>query len=158
MIVLHATAPSPPHGAAAASSLAPHAVVATGAAIGVAVGPEVIMGHPTFYATDDIPLDDSVSMAHKALSQVQRVIHREGEGLTDEHLQLWATTLKVMTVSERAAVRARHHGFDLQVEAINQHDANSKRALADAQVLYTSAEARASTNVRQEEDLIVHAH
>jgi hypothetical protein len=160
MIVLHAAAPSPPHGAAAASSLAPHAVVATGAATGVAVGPEVIMGHPTFYAMDDIPLDDSVSMAHKALSQVQHVIHREGEGLTDErrHLQLWATTLKVMTVSERAAVRARHHDFDLQVEAINQRDANSKRALADAQVLYTSAEAWASTNVRQEEDLIVHAH
>jgi hypothetical protein len=53
-----------------ASSLAPHAAVAVGAAAGVIVGPEVIMGHPTFYASDDIPLDEAMSTAHRALSQV----------------------------------------------------------------------------------------
>jgi hypothetical protein len=108
MIITHAVAPSPPHGAAAASSLAPRAVAATGAATGVTVGSEVIMGHPTFSVMDDIPLDEVVSMAHKALSQVQCVLHREGEGLADErqHLQLWATTLKETTVSEREVVRA----------------------------------------------------
>jgi hypothetical protein len=54
-------------------------------------------------------------MAHRALSQVQRVLHREGEDLDDEHrrLHLWASMLKRMTISERAAARARQHGFDL---------------------------------------------
>jgi hypothetical protein len=42
------------------------------------------------------------------------------------------------------------------VEAINQHDSNSKRALANAQKLYASAEARASVVIKQEEDLIAH--
>jgi hypothetical protein len=70
MIVAHTATPSPPHGAAVASSLAPRAAVAVGAAAGVIVGPEVIMGHPTFYAPDDIPLDEAVSTAHRALSQV----------------------------------------------------------------------------------------
>jgi hypothetical protein len=50
--------------------------------------------------------------------------------------------LKRMTVSERSAVWARQHGFDLQVEAIAQHDVDSKRALVDAQELYASAELR----------------
>jgi hypothetical protein len=40
--------------------------------------------------------------------------------------------LKETTVTERAAARARQHGFDLQVEAINQRDAYFKQALADA--------------------------
>jgi uncharacterized protein (DUF3084 family) len=43
------------------------------------------------------------------------------------------------------------------VEAITQHDADSKRALADVQDLYASAEARASTVISQEDDLTVHA-
>jgi hypothetical protein len=43
------------------------------------------------------------------------------------------------------------------VEAINQCDADSKRAIADAQGLYASAEARASAIIKQEEDLIVRA-
>jgi hypothetical protein len=47
-------------------------------------------------------------------------------------------------MSERAAARTRQHGFDLQVEAITQHDADSQRALSDARELYTSVEARAS--------------
>jgi hypothetical protein len=49
---------------------------------------EVIMGHPTFYALDDIPLDDAMSMAHRALSQAQRVLHWEDEGLIDERQRL----------------------------------------------------------------------
>jgi hypothetical protein len=103
----------------------------------------VVLGHPTPYASDDIPLDEVVSTNHQALSQVQRVLCHEGENLDDEcqRLQLWASMLKRMTVSERAAARARQHGFDLQVEAITQCDADSKWALADAQELYASAEA-----------------
>jgi uncharacterized protein (DUF3084 family) len=87
-----------------------------------------------------------MSTAHQALSQAQRVLRHEGEDLADErrHLQLWASILNRTSMSERAAAWARQHGFDLQVEAIAQHDANSRRALADARELYASAEAQAS--------------
>jgi hypothetical protein len=76
---------------------------------------EVVMGHPTPYAPGDISVGEAVSTAHQALSQAQRVLHREGEDLADERrrLQLWASMLKRTTVSERAAARARQHGFDL---------------------------------------------
>jgi hypothetical protein len=67
--------------------------------------------------------------------------------------KLWATILKETTIAERAATRAWQHGFDLQVEAINQRDVDSKRALADAQELCVSVEARASAVIKQEEDL-----
>jgi hypothetical protein len=63
--------------------------------------------------------------------------------------------LKRTTMSERAVAWARHHGFDMQVEAIAQCDADSRWALADAWELYTSAEARASVVTKQEEDLAV---
>jgi hypothetical protein len=68
---------------------------------------------------------------------VQCVLHREGEDLADERrcLQLWASMLKRMTVSERVVVQARQHGFDLQVEAIAQRDADSRWGLSDAQEL-----------------------
>jgi uncharacterized protein (DUF3084 family) len=62
-----------------------------------------------------------------------------------------------MTMSERAVVWARQHGFDLQVEAIAQRDADSRRAHADARELYASVEARASTVTKQEEELAAHA-
>jgi regulator of sigma D len=65
--------------------------------------------------------------------------------------------LKRTTVSERAAARAWQHGFDLQVEAIVQRDANSRRALAEARELYASAEAQTSAVTKQEEDLDVRA-
>jgi hypothetical protein len=65
MIVVHVAAPSPPHGAATTSSPAPRTTAVASAAAGVAVGPKVIMGHPTFYAPDDIRLDESVSLAHR---------------------------------------------------------------------------------------------
>jgi hypothetical protein len=42
-----------------------------------------------------------------------------------------------------------------KVEAITERDDDSKRALADAQELYTSVEARANTVIKQEEDLTV---
>jgi hypothetical protein len=45
--------------------------------------------------------------------------------------------------------------FDLQAEAIELHDADSRRALADAQELYASAEACAAVVIKQEEDLAV---
>jgi hypothetical protein len=112
--------------------------------------------HPTFHASDDIPLDVAMSMAHMALSQAQHVLRWEDKDLTDKHrcLQLWATMLKEITTIERAAAQAQRHGFDLQVEAINQRDADSKWALADAHELYASVEARASADIKQEEDLI----
>jgi hypothetical protein len=154
-IVTQAATP-PPHGAAEASSLAPHAATAVDVAAGVVGEPEVVMGHPTSHASDDIPLNEAVSMAHRALSQAQRVLRREDEDLADERrrLQLWTTMLMETTTTERVAAWAWQHGFDLQVEAINQCDADSKRALADAQELYASVEARASAVIKQEEDLI----
>jgi hypothetical protein len=90
---------------------------------------------------------------------VQCVLHREGEDLVDECrcLQLWASMLKRMTVSERVVVQARQHGFDLQVEAIAQRDADSRWGLFDAQELYASAKARASAVTKQEEDFAMHA-
>jgi hypothetical protein len=106
MIAASAVAPSPSHGASAPSPPVPRIAAAVGAASGT--GLEVVLGHPTPYAPDDIPLGEAVSTAHRALSQVQRVLCREGGDLTDErrHLQLWASMLKRMTTSERAAVWA----------------------------------------------------
>jgi predicted nucleic acid-binding Zn-ribbon protein len=43
------------------------------------------------------------------------------------------------------------------VEAIAQHDADSRWALADARELYSSAEARANTITKQEEELATRA-
>jgi hypothetical protein len=63
--------------------------------------------------------------------------------------------LKRMTVLERVVTQAWQHVFDLQVEAIAQRDTDTKRAHANAQELYTSAEAQASAVIKQEEDLIV---
>jgi hypothetical protein len=120
---------------------------------------KVVLGHPTTYAPGDISVGEAVITAHQALSLAQRILHREGEDLADEHrsLKLWLSMLKRMMVSERAAARARQHGFDLQVEAIAQHDANSWWALADVQELYKSVEAQASAVAKQEEDLVVRA-
>jgi hypothetical protein len=49
---------------------------------------------------------------------------------------------------KRVAVWVWQHGLDLQVEAIEQRDADSQRALADAQELYASTEARASAIIK----------
>jgi hypothetical protein len=106
-------APPPSHGARAPPSSVPRRAAAPGATTGE--GMEVVLGHPTPYALGDISVGEAMSRAHQALSQVQRVLHREGEDLADERrcLQLWAGMLKRMTISERAAVRALQHGFDL---------------------------------------------
>jgi hypothetical protein len=61
--------------------------------------------------------------------------------------------LKETTVTERAAAWGCQCGFDLQAEAIEQCDTDSRRALADAQELYASTEARANVVIKQEEDL-----
>jgi hypothetical protein len=66
--------------------------------------------------------------------------------------------LKRTTVSKRAVAWARQHGFDLQVDVIAQRDDDSQQALADAQELYASAEARTSVVIKEEKDLVVHAH
>jgi hypothetical protein len=87
--------------------VAPLTVAALGAATGA--GMEVVLGHPTPYAPDDIPLGEAMSTAHRALSQVQRVLRREGEDLADERrcLHLWASMLKRTTVFERVVARAQ---------------------------------------------------
>jgi hypothetical protein len=91
----------------------PRTAVALGAATGAEM--EVVLGHPTPYAPDDISRGEVVSTAHQALPQVQRVLHHEGEDLADERqrLQQWASMLKRTTVSERATAWARQHDFDL---------------------------------------------
>jgi hypothetical protein len=113
------------------------------------------MWHPTCHAPGDISLDGAVSTALRAVSQVQHAQRREDEDLADERrrLQLWATMLKETMVTERAAARGRQRGFDLQVEAIELRDADSRHALTDAQELYASAEARANVVIKQEEDI-----
>jgi hypothetical protein len=63
--------------------------------------------------------------------------------------------LKETTASDRAEARGSQRGFDLQAKAIELRDADSRRALADAQELYASAEARAAVVIKQEEDLAV---
>jgi hypothetical protein len=152
-----AAAPLPSCGARAPLSSEPSRVVASRAATGE--GMEVVLGHPTPYAPGDISVGEAVSTAHQALSQAQRVLHREGEDLADEHwcLQLLASMLKRTTVSETATTRAQQHGFDLQVEAIAQRDADSRWALANARELYASAKAQASAITKQGEDLTVRA-
>jgi hypothetical protein len=152
-----AAAPPPSRGARAPPSSVPRRAAALGAATGEGI--EVVLRHPTPYAPGDISVGEVVSTAHQALSQAQRVLHREGENLADERrrLQLWANMLKRTMVPERVAARARQHGFDMQVEAIAQRDGDSWRALADAQELYVLAEARANAVTKQEEELVVRA-
>jgi hypothetical protein len=50
-------------------------------------------------------------------------------------------------------IHTREELLDQQLVAINQCDTDSQRALADAQELYASAEARANTVIKQKEDL-----
>jgi hypothetical protein len=105
--VLMVAAPMPSRGAHAPLLSAPRRAVASGAATGK--GMEVVLGHPTPYASGDISVSEAMSTAHQALSQAQHVLHCEGEDLADElhHLQLWASMLKRMTMSERVAAWAR---------------------------------------------------
>jgi hypothetical protein len=147
--------PSSPLAAAAASSSALGTAAPADAAADAVGETEVVMGHPTYHAPGDISLDGAVSTALRALSQVQRVLRREDGDLADERrcLQLWASMFKETIVTERAEARGRQRGFDLQAEAIELRDADSRRALADAQELYASAEARASVVIKQEKDL-----
>jgi hypothetical protein len=153
--VVRTVVPSSPLAAAVASSSVLGTAAPADAAADAVGEPEVVMGHPTCHPPRDISLDRAVSTALRALSQVQRVLRREEGDLANERrrLQLWATMLKETTVTERAKAQGRQRGFDLQAEAIKLRDANSRRALADAQELYASVEARATVVIKQEEDL-----
>jgi hypothetical protein len=75
-------APPPSYGARAPLSSTPHTAAASGAATGA--GMEMALGNPTPYALGDISMGEAVSTAHQALFQAQRVLHREGEDVTDE--------------------------------------------------------------------------
>jgi hypothetical protein len=153
--VVRTTVPSSPLAAAAASSSALGTTAAANAAADAVGETEVVMGHPTYHTPGNIFLDGAVSTALRALSQVQRVLRQEDGDLADERqrLQLWASMLKETTATERAEARGCQRGFDLQAEAIELRDADSRRALADAQELYASTEARAAIVIKQEEDL-----
>jgi hypothetical protein len=153
--VVCTTVPSSPLAAAATSSSALGTAAPADAAVDAVGETEMVMGHPTYHAPGDISLDGAVSTALRALSQVQRVLRREDGDLADERrrLQLWASMLKETTVTEKAEARGRQRGFDLQAEAIELRDADSRRALADAQELYTYAKAHAAVVIKQEEDL-----
>jgi hypothetical protein len=155
MLIVCATVSSSPLAAAEASSLAPGTAAPADAAADAVGGLEVVMGHPSCHAPGDISLDGAVSTAFRALSQVQRALRWKDADLTDERqrLQLWAIMIKETTVTERVAARGRQRGFDLQAEAIERRDADSRRTLADAQELYASVEARANVVIKQEEDL-----
>jgi hypothetical protein len=150
MLVVRAAVPSLPLAAAEASSSAPGTAAPADAAADAVGGPEVVMGHPSCHAPGDISLDGAVSTALRALSQVQRALRWEDEDLADERrrLQLWATMLKETMVTERAAARGRQLDLDLQVEAIELRDTDSRHALADAQELYASAEAPANVGIK----------
>jgi hypothetical protein len=152
--------PSSPLAAAAASSSALGTAAPADAAADAVGETEVVMGHPTYHAPGDISLDGAVSTTLRALSQVQRVLCREDGDLADERrrLHLWASMLKETTVTERAEAWGRQRGFDLHAEAIELCDADSRRALANAQELYAFAEARAAVIIKQEEDLAARTH
>jgi hypothetical protein len=132
--VVCTAAPSSPLAVAAASSSALGTAAPADAAADAVGETEVAMGHPTYHALGDISLHGAVSTALRALSQVQRVLCREDGDLIDkrQRLQLWASMLKETMVTERAEARGRQRGFDLQAEAIELRDADSRRALADA--------------------------
>jgi hypothetical protein len=153
--VVRTAVPTSPLAVAAASSPALGAAAAADVGADAAGETEVVMGHPTYHAPGDVSLDGAVSTALRALSQVQRVLRRKDGDLTDERqrLQLWASMLKETMATERAEARGRQRGFDLQAEAIELRDADSRRTLADAQELYASAEACAAVVIKQEEDL-----
>jgi hypothetical protein len=157
MPIMCSMAPSSPLAAAATSSSTLGAAAPADAVADAVEETEVVMGHPTYHAPDDISLDGVVSTTLRALSQVQRVLRREDGDLADERqcLQLWASMHKETTATERAEARGRQRGFDLQAEAIELRDADSRRALTDALELYASAEARAAIIIKQEEDLAV---
>jgi hypothetical protein len=59
-------APPPSRGARAPFSSSPRTAVALRAATDT--GMEVVLGHPTPYASDDISLGEAMSTAHQALS------------------------------------------------------------------------------------------
>jgi hypothetical protein len=69
--------------------------------------------------------------------------------------------LKERTMIEKARAEARQHHLDVREEllnrlqaAINSHDLDSQKMLANAKELYASAEARANSTIKQEEELV----
>jgi hypothetical protein len=153
--VVRTAVPSSPLAVEAASPPALGTAAAADVGADAAGETKVVMWHPTYHAPGDVSLDGAVSTVLRALSQVQRVLHWEDGDLTDERqrLQLWASMLKETTATERAEARGRQRGFDLQADAIELRDADSRRTLADAQELYASAEAHPAVVIKQEEDL-----
>jgi hypothetical protein len=86
--VVRTAVPSSPLAAAAASSSMLGTAAPADAAADAVGETEVVMGHPTYHAPGDISLDGAVSTTLRALSQVQRVLHREDGDLADERRRL----------------------------------------------------------------------
>jgi hypothetical protein len=121
-----------------------------------------ILGHP-IRAPKDVSLDEAVGTTCWVLTQAQDVLRRESGGINDEwwHLLLWASMLKERTTTEKARAEARQQHLDVREEllnrlqtTINSHD--SQKMLADAKELYASAEARANSTIKQEDELATH--
>jgi hypothetical protein len=73
--------------------------------------------------------------------------------------------LKERTTTERARAEARQQHLDVREEllnrlqtAINNHDRDFQKTLAEARELYASAEARANGTIKQAEELVVRVH
>jgi hypothetical protein len=86
--VVRSVAPSSPLAVTAVSSSALGAAAPADTTADAVEETEVVTGHPTYHAPDDISLDGAVSTALMALSQVQRVLRREDGDLVDERQRL----------------------------------------------------------------------
>jgi hypothetical protein len=118
VVVVGATAPSPVHESAAseptttsgptagATSSGPRAAAAVDTAAVVVEEPEVVLGHPLLVVSGEVSLDEAVGTGRWALYQAQDMLCQERGDATDEcrHLQLGATMLREMTLSEKAVV------------------------------------------------------
>jgi hypothetical protein len=116
----------------------------------------VILGHP-IRAPVDVSLDEAMGTARWALTQAKDVLRQESGGINDEwrRLLLWASMLRERTMTEMARVEVRQQHLDVREEllnrlqtAINSHDRDSQKMLADAKELYASAEAWASSTIK----------
>jgi hypothetical protein len=91
------------------------------------------------------------------------VLRQERGDVDDERqrLLLWVSMLKERTTFEKARVQAREWHLNTREEllkrkwvAINDLNTASQKILFDAKELYATAEARANTTIKQEEQLL----
>jgi hypothetical protein len=129
--------------------------------------PKVILGHPILRAPGDVSLDEVMGMAHWAVNQAQGVLRWERGHINNvcRQLLLWASMHKEWTTPKKTRANARQRHLDMREEllerqrsAIDELDTTSHEMLSNAKELYTLAEARSNTTIKQEEELIVRIH